>query len=114
MVAVTAVRTGCGKSQTSRRIGRILLEHGLRVVLVRHPMSYGLRSAAKRLSSSSTRARSDLAEDLALALLVLLALECPRNLALHRLDECVHVTDERGAAARAIAFGRCGVVKLWT
>jgi predicted GTPase len=41
VVAVTAVRTGCGKSQTSRRIGRILLDHGLRVALVRHPMPYG-------------------------------------------------------------------------
>jgi predicted GTPase len=41
VVAVTAVRTGCGKSQTSRRIGRILLDAGLRVALVRHPMPYG-------------------------------------------------------------------------
>jgi predicted GTPase len=41
VVAVTAVRTGCGKSQTSRKIGRILLDHGLKVALVRHPMPYG-------------------------------------------------------------------------
>jgi predicted GTPase len=41
VVAVTAVRTGCGKSQTSRRIGSILLEAGLDVGLVRHPMPYG-------------------------------------------------------------------------
>jgi predicted GTPase len=41
VVAVCAVRTGCGKSQTSRRIGAILVEHGLRVALVRHPMPYG-------------------------------------------------------------------------
>jgi predicted GTPase len=41
VVAVCAVRTGSGKSQTSRRIGRILLDAGLRVVLVRHPMPYG-------------------------------------------------------------------------
>ncbi len=41
VVAITAVRTGAGKSQTSRKVGRILLEHGLRVVLVRHPMPYG-------------------------------------------------------------------------
>jgi predicted GTPase len=41
VVAVTAVRTGAGKSQTSRRVGRILLDHGLRVVVVRHPMPYG-------------------------------------------------------------------------
>jgi predicted GTPase len=41
VVAVTAVRTGCGKSQTSRRIGELLLAAGLRVGLVRHPMPYG-------------------------------------------------------------------------
>lgn len=41
VVAVTAVRTGCGKSQTSRRVGRLLLDAGLRVALVRHPMPYG-------------------------------------------------------------------------
>jgi len=41
VVAVTAVRTGCGKSQTSRYVGRYLLDAGLRVVLVRHPMPYG-------------------------------------------------------------------------
>lgn len=41
VVAVCAVRTGCGKSPASRRIGRILLDHGLRVALVRHPMPYG-------------------------------------------------------------------------
>lgn len=41
VVAVCAVRTGCGKSQTSRRIGQLLLDHGLRVALVRHPMPYG-------------------------------------------------------------------------
>ncbi len=41
VVAVTAVRTGSGKSQTSRRVGRILLDAGLGVALVRHPMPYG-------------------------------------------------------------------------
>jgi len=41
VVAVCAVRTGCGKSQTSRKIGRILLDAGLDVALVRHPMPYG-------------------------------------------------------------------------
>jgi predicted GTPase len=41
VVAVCAVRTGCGKSQTTRRIGRILTGAGLRVALVRHPMPYG-------------------------------------------------------------------------
>ena len=41
VVAVCAVRTGSGKSQTSRRIGSLLLDAGLRVALVRHPMPYG-------------------------------------------------------------------------
>jgi predicted GTPase len=41
VVAVCAVRTGSGKSQTSRHVGRVLREAGLRVVLVRHPMPYG-------------------------------------------------------------------------
>ena len=41
VVAVCAVRTGCGKSQTSRKVGRTLLDAGLRVALVRHPMPYG-------------------------------------------------------------------------
>ena len=41
VVSVCAVRTGSGKSQTSRRVGQILMGAGLRVALVRHPMPYG-------------------------------------------------------------------------
>ncbi len=41
VVAVCSVRTGSGKSQTSLAIGRSLLEAGLRVGLIRHPMPYG-------------------------------------------------------------------------
>jgi predicted GTPase len=41
VVAVCAVRTGCGKSQTSRKVGQTLLDAGLKVALVRHPMPYG-------------------------------------------------------------------------
>ena len=41
VVAVCAVRTGSGKSQTTRRVGQILLEAGLKPALVRHPMPYG-------------------------------------------------------------------------
>lgn len=41
VVAVCAVRTGCGKSQTSRRAYEILKKLGLRVVAVREPMPYG-------------------------------------------------------------------------
>jgi predicted GTPase len=40
VVAVCAVRTGSGKSQTSRHAGRLLMDAGLRVALVRHPMPY--------------------------------------------------------------------------
>ncbi len=40
VIAVGATRTGCGKSQTSRRIIEILIKKGLRVVAVRHPMPY--------------------------------------------------------------------------
>ncbi len=41
VIAVCAVRTGCGKSQTSRRISALLRERGCRVAVVRHPMPYG-------------------------------------------------------------------------
>jgi predicted GTPase len=41
VVAIGAVRTGCGKSQTTRAVGRLLLDAGLRVALIRHPMPYG-------------------------------------------------------------------------
>ncbi|MFN2314154.1 MAG: cyclic 2,3-diphosphoglycerate synthase, partial [Bacteroidales bacterium] len=41
VVAVGAIRTGCGKSQTSRRVIELLMRKGLKVVAVRHPMPYG-------------------------------------------------------------------------
>jgi predicted GTPase len=41
VIAVCAVRTGCGKSQTSRRVIEQLMERGLKVVAIRHPMPYG-------------------------------------------------------------------------
>ena len=41
VISVCAVRTGTGKSQTSRKIIETLLEHDLKVVAVRHPMPYG-------------------------------------------------------------------------
>ena len=41
LIAVGAIRTGCGKSQTSRRIIELLMEKGIKVVAVRHPMPYG-------------------------------------------------------------------------
>ncbi len=41
VIAVCAVRTGCGKSQTSRRVTDILRQMGRRIAVVRHPMPYG-------------------------------------------------------------------------
>ncbi|MEI3609673.1 cyclic 2,3-diphosphoglycerate synthase [Pseudogracilibacillus sp. SO10305] len=41
VISVAAVRTGTGKSQTSRKVIEILLEKGLKVVAIRHPMPYG-------------------------------------------------------------------------
>ncbi len=41
VVSVLAVRTGCGKSQTSRKIVKLLQDAGKRVVAIRHPMPYG-------------------------------------------------------------------------
>jgi len=53
VVSVCAVRTGCGKSQTSREVLRILQQLGKRVVSVRHPMPYGdlTRQVVQRFSS---------------------------------------------------------------
>ena len=47
VIAVGAVRTGCGKSQTSRKVIEYLMERGLKVVAIRHPMPYGNLVAQK-------------------------------------------------------------------
>lgn len=47
VIAVGAIRTGCGKSQTSRRVIEILMSKGLKVVAIRHPMPYGDLAAQK-------------------------------------------------------------------
>ncbi|MCD4691743.1 MAG: cyclic 2,3-diphosphoglycerate synthase [Calditrichales bacterium] len=41
VIAVCAVRTGCGKSQTTRKVAKILQDAGKKVVAIRHPMPYG-------------------------------------------------------------------------
>jgi predicted GTPase len=53
VVAVCAVRTGAGKSQTTRKVADILKKSGKKVVVVRHPMPYGdlRRQVVQRLSS---------------------------------------------------------------
>jgi len=53
VVSVGAVRTGCGKSQTTRRICEILAQNGKTMVVVRHPMPYGdlVRQKVQRFAS---------------------------------------------------------------
>ena len=53
VISVCAVRTGSGKSQTSRKIVSILRGKGLRVVVIRHPMPYGdlEKEAVQRFAS---------------------------------------------------------------
>ncbi len=41
VVSICAVRTGCGKSQTTRKVAALLRDAGLAVVAIRHPMPYG-------------------------------------------------------------------------
>lgn len=53
VIAVTAVRTGAGKSQTSRLIHRMLADRGLRSAAIRHPMPYG-DLAAQRVQRFAT------------------------------------------------------------
>ncbi|MFA7248342.1 MAG: GTPase, partial [Dehalococcoidia bacterium] len=60
VVAVSAARTGSGKSQTARWINRRLRERGLRTAVIRHPMPYG-DLAAQRVQRFASR------EDLAAA-----------------------------------------------
>ena len=53
VISVCAVRTGCGKSQTSRQVVRVLQGLGKSVVVVRHPMPYGdlTRQEVQRFAS---------------------------------------------------------------
>jgi predicted GTPase len=55
VVAISAIRTGCGKSQVARWLGRWLRERGLRVAVMRHPMPYGdlERQAVQRFAVRS-------------------------------------------------------------
>lgn len=62
VVAVCAVRTGCGKSQTTRRVAKLLTGEGLDVVVVRHPMPYGdlAETAVQRFETREDLDRYDL------------------------------------------------------
>jgi predicted GTPase len=58
VVSVCAVRTGAGKSQTSRRVAHLLRSRGRNAVVVRHPMPYG-DLAAQRVQRFATLADLD-------------------------------------------------------
>ncbi|MEN8249616.1 MAG: cyclic 2,3-diphosphoglycerate synthase [Bacteroidota bacterium] len=47
VISVVATRTGCGKSQTSRKVIEYMLDKGLKVIAIRHPMPYGNLVAQK-------------------------------------------------------------------
>lgn len=55
VVSVCAVRTGAGKSQTTRRVAKILIDMGYRVAAIRHPMPYGdlVKQAVQRFADYS-------------------------------------------------------------
>ncbi|MGE0747047.1 MAG: GTP-binding protein [Rhodospirillales bacterium] len=61
VIAVSAVRTGAGKSQTSRWLSARLRAQGLRVAVLRHPMPYGdlARQAVQRFASAADLAAAD-------------------------------------------------------
>ena len=61
VIAITAIRTGCGKSQVSRRIIDILREMGLKAVAIRHPMPYGdlAKQAVQRFATYDDLERHD-------------------------------------------------------
>lgn len=61
VIAVCAVRTGCGKSQTSRRVVSLLRERGLNTIVVRHPMPYGdlERQVVQRFATLADLERHD-------------------------------------------------------
>lgn len=61
VVAICAVRTGSGKSQTTRAVVSALNEMGMRVVVVRHPMPYGdlVKQAVQRFETYEDLAKHD-------------------------------------------------------
>jgi len=61
VIAISAVRTGAGKSPLARWLSRRLRERGLRVAVIRHPMPYGdlVRQAAQCFATREDLARAD-------------------------------------------------------
>jgi len=61
VLGVSAVRTGCGKSQVARHVAQLCAAHARRVAVVRHPMPYG-ELAAARIQRFARRADLDAAQ----------------------------------------------------
>ena len=61
LISVCAVRTGCGKSQTTRKIAKMLKEKEKKVVVIRHPMPYGdlAKQAVQRFASYDDMIKHD-------------------------------------------------------
>jgi len=61
VIAICAVRTGCGKSQTTRRVSQILKDKKKRIVIIRHPMPYGdlVKQMVQRFENHSDLDRYD-------------------------------------------------------
>ncbi len=61
VIAVCAVRTGCGKSQTTRKVAEVLKSMGKKVAVVRHPMPYGdlTRQACQRFAEPADMDRHE-------------------------------------------------------
>lgn len=61
VIAVCAVRTGCGKSQTTRKVAEVLKSMGKKVAVVRHPMPYGdlNRQACQRFAEPADMDRHE-------------------------------------------------------
>ncbi len=61
LISVCAVRTGCGKSQTSRKIALLLKKKGRKVVVIRHPMPYGnlVKQRVQRFASYEDMIREE-------------------------------------------------------
>ena len=53
VIGICAVRTGCGKSQTTRKVSKIFKNAGMKVAVIRHPMPYGdlIAQTVQRFSS---------------------------------------------------------------
>jgi predicted GTPase len=61
VIAVSAVRTGCGKSQVARWLSKLLRQRGFRIAVIRHPMPYG-DLERQRVQRFATRADLDAAD----------------------------------------------------